>query len=76
MYAKSRIISIATHHDGKLLLNIAKIELDLSHHDPSLPATYVPRKIPITVTHIVAVVNNNIVFGTFSNIISLTLDEP
>ena len=70
------IINIAIHHDGKLELNIAEIELNLSHMDPSLPATYVPRKIPITKAHIVAVVNNNRVFGTFSNIISLTLDYP
>jgi len=41
-----------------------------------LPATYAPRKIPIIVTSIVAVVNSNKVFGTFSIIISRTLDEP
>ena len=76
MKAKSKIINIAIHHEGKLLLNIAEFELNLSHQDPSLPATYVPRKIPITKAHIVAVVNNKRVFGTFSNIMSFTLDEP
>ena len=62
--AKIKIINIAIHHDGKLLLNIAEFELNLSHQDPSLPATYT-RKIPITKAHMVAVVNNKRVFGTF-----------
>jgi len=74
--AKRNIMIIATHHDGKLLLNMAKIELILSQIDPLLAATKLPNKIPITVTIIVEDVNSSNVLGTFSNIISLTLEDP
>jgi len=74
--AKRNIIIIATHQDGKLLLNMAKIELILSQIDPLLAATKVPSKIPIIVTIIVEDVKSSNVLGTFSNIISLTLEDP
>lgn len=74
--ANRNIMIIATHHDGKLLLNMAKIELILSQIEPLLAATKLPNKIPITATIIVEVVNSSNVLGIFSKIISLTLEDP
>ena len=74
--ANKNIMIIATHHDGKLLLNMAKIELILSQIEPLLAATKLPNKIPITVTISVEDVNSSNVLGTFSKIISLTLEDP
>ena len=74
--ANRNIMIIATHHDGKLLLNMAKIELILSQIEPLLAATKLPNKIPITVTISVEDVNSSNVLGIFSKIISLTLEDP
>jgi len=74
--ANRNIMIIATHHDGKLLLNMAKIELILSQIEPLLTATKLPKRIPITATIIVEDVNNSKVLGIFSKIISLTLEDP
>ena len=67
---------IPTHHEGKLLVSTAKNELILSHIEPDLSATNAPVKTPIKDTIIVEDVNNKTVFGSFSNIMSLTLEEP
>jgi len=74
--ANRNIMIIATHHDGKLLLNMAKIELILSQIEPLLTATKLPKRIPITATIIVEDVNNSKVLGIFSKIISRTLEDP
>ncbi len=74
--AKKSIINIAIHHDGKLLLNMAKIGVSLSGMELTLPATYVPSMMPTKIANIVDELNKSSVFGIFSNIISLTFDDP
>jgi hypothetical protein len=71
-----KIINIPIHHTGKLELMMAKLDVILSITDPILLADNAPKKIPIIEIIIVAVVNSNIVLGSFSKIISFTFDEP
>ena len=42
--ANKNIMIIATHHDGKLLLNMAKIELILSQIEPLLGSDVAPQR--------------------------------
>src|SRR6476660_4780753 len=69
-------MSIPIHHDGKLLLRTAENELTLSAIDPDLSAMNAPRYIPMILTIIVDVLNNRIVVGNLSIMMSLTLEEP
>jgi hypothetical protein len=74
--ANKNIIIIAIHQEGKLLLKMANIELDLSHIEPLLLATNVPNNIPMIIANIVDELKSSNVFGSFSSIMSLTLDDP
>jgi hypothetical protein len=71
-----KIISIPTHHEGKLLLETARNEFSLSQAELGLPAKRPPIKRPIIVIINVEDVKSNIVLGSFSRIISLTLEDP
>ena len=55
---------------------IAKLEVILSTVEPILLADSAPTNIPIIEIKIVAVVNNRIVLGSFSKIMSFTSDDP
>jgi len=65
-----------THHTGKLLLIMAKDEVNLSVFELVLLPAVAPMTMPISEMMIVAVVNNSIVRGSFSSMISPTAVEP
>ena len=71
--ANKNIINIPIHQTGKLELIIAKLDVILSIVEPILLADSAPTKIPIIEIKIVAVVNNKIVLGSFSKIISFNI---
>ena len=74
--AKSMISSIPTHQTGKLELITAKLDVILSNIEPTLLPDSAPMSMPIIEIIMVAVVKRRTVFGSFSAIISPTLDEP
>ena len=74
--ANKKIISMPTHHTGKLLLMTANIDVIRSVTEPTLLPESAPKNIPIIDMIIVAVVKSRTVLGIFSKSMSLTFEEP